>query len=182
MTIAAGGFIRRDSSELKRWGASLVMVLALHAAAGLYLALRQVPIDAGDPPSAPVMLDLAPLPALTPPQPAPPEPVIEPQPQQQAESEPMPPTPPPEIEMPKVEPSPALQQPVALPQKPPPRPKPTPVDKPAANKPEQQPPPAAASPAPGDGAASVITALSAPAGRPNSPVGLNALSRLAQEQ
>jgi protein TonB len=92
------------------------------------------------------MLDLAPLPALTPPQPAPPEPVIEPQPQQQAESEPMPPTPPPEIEMPKVESSPALQPPVALPQKPPLRPKPKPVEKPAATKLEQQPPPAAAPP------------------------------------
>jgi protein TonB len=155
MTLAVDGVAGRDRAEFTRWGSSLLVVLLLHGAAGLFLLSRQVPLDAGGPPPAAVMIDLAPLPAPSPPQPAPPEPVLEPQLQPQAEPEP-PPPPPPEIEMPKVEPSPAPKPAVVLPTKPPPRPKLRPVEHPPEVAPERPPP--AAAPA--------VTAPPAPATAP----------------
>lgn len=146
MTVAAARFDRRGRAELARWGGSLLLVLLLHVGAALYLLSRQVSVDAGGPPPAAVMIDLAPLPA--PPAPAPPEPVVEPEPQPQLM--PAPPPPPPEIVLPQVEPSPAPKPAVVLARKPPPK------VKPVERLPEarlEQPPPdappvAAAPPAP----------------------------------
>jgi len=141
MTIAADGF-HHDRAERRRWAISLAVVLLLHVAAGLYLASRRVPLDAGGTPPAAVMIDLTPLPV---PQPAPPQPLVEPQVQPQVE--PSPPPPEPEIPLPKVEPSPAPRPAVVLP-KPPPKPKPLPrpVERPPEAQPER-PPPAAPPPA-----------------------------------
>lgn len=147
MTVAAARFDRRGRAELARWGGSLLLVLLLHVGAALYLLSRQVSVDAGGPPPAAVMIDLAPLPA--PPAPAPPEPVVEPEPQPQLMPAP-PPPPPPEIALPQVEPSPAPKPAVVLARKPPPK------VKPVERLPEarlEQPPPdappvAAAPPAP----------------------------------
>jgi periplasmic protein TonB len=156
MTIAAVGFTGRDRAELRRWGVSVVAVLMLHAAAGLYLLSRQVAPDDGGPPPAAVMIDLAPLLVPTPPvpAPAPPEPVVEPQLRPQVEPAPIPPVP--DIAMPKVGPSPAPRPAVALPVKPPPQPKPKPLEKPPEQAPAQPPPPAAPA----------VTAPPAPAAAP----------------
>jgi len=150
MTVAADSLGPRRA-ELARWGASLLLVLLLHVTAGLYLLSLQVPVNAGGPPPAAVMIDLAPLPAPASPLPVPPEPVAQPQPQPQVEPAP-PPPPQPQVEVPKVEQSPAPAPAVVLPIKPPPRPKPKPVQRPAEIEPERPPPAAppavAAPPAP----------------------------------
>jgi protein TonB len=144
MTVATDSFEPRRG-ELTRWGGSLLLVLLLHAGAALYLLSRAVPLDAGGPPPAAVMIDLAPLPAPEPPKPLPPEPVVQPQPQPRVEPAP----PPPEIPLPAVEPSPAPKPAVAVPPKPPHRPKPKPAERPPEARPEQPPPavpPAVAAP------------------------------------
>jgi protein TonB len=143
MTIAADGFARRDHAELRRWGASLALVLLAHVGAGLYLLSRHMPLDAaGGPPPAAVMIDLAPLPAPTPPAPAPPIPVPEPRPRPQPVVEAPPPPPQPVIPLPDVPPSPAPKPAVVLP-KPPPKAPPKPVDHPPQAEPQRPPPPAA---------------------------------------
>jgi protein TonB len=144
MTVAAD-IVQSRRAEFGRWGASLLLVLLLHAGAALYLLSRQVPLAAGGSPPAAVMIALAPLPPPEPPQPAPPEPVV--QPQLQPPPEPAPP--PPEVPLPKVEPSPAPKPAVALPAKPPPRPKPKHVERPPEARPGLPPPaapPASAAP------------------------------------
>jgi protein TonB len=147
MTVAAD-IVEPRRAEYARWGGSLLLVLLLHAGAALYLLSRQIPLEAGGPPPAALMIELAPLPAPLPPQPAPPEPVVQPQPLPQVEPAP----PPPEIPLPQVEPSPAPKPAVALPPKPPPRPKPKQTVHPLEARPEQPPPaappPVAAPPAP----------------------------------
>jgi protein TonB len=144
MTVTADGFARRDQIELKRWGASLALVLLAHLGAGLYLLSRQMPLDtAGGPPPNAVMIDLAPLPAPTPPAPAPPIPVPEPKPEPQPQ--PLveaPPPPLPDIQLPELPPSPAPKPAVLLP-KPLPKVRPQPAEHPPQPQPERPPPPAA---------------------------------------
>jgi protein TonB len=148
VTTAADGFAGHDRAGMARWSGSLVIVLLLHVAAGLYLASRHVMFDSAGPQQPTVMIDLAPLPVPAPPASAPPEPVVQPQTKPQVEPEPPPPPP---VELPKPEPTPAPRPAVALPVKPPPKPKPRPVEHPPA---EAQPlplpaaPPIAAPPAP----------------------------------
>jgi len=152
MTVAADSLPHR--SHALRWGGSLALVLLLHGIAAWLLLPRHASVDAGGPPPAAVMIDLAPLPTPSPPQPAPPEPVLQPQTQPQAAPE-LPP--PPEIEMPQVEPSPAPKPAVVLPPKPLQRPKPKPVEHPSEVAPERPPP--AAAPA--------VNAPAAPAAAPS---------------
>jgi periplasmic protein TonB len=149
MTLAADAFGRRDQAGLTRWGGSVIIVLLLHGAAGLYLLSREVPLDAGGPAPAAVMIDLAPLPAPSPPAPAPSEPVAEPQARPQVE--PAPPPSLPQVETLKVEPSPAPNPALVL-AKPWPKAKPKPVEH----------PPAEAQPTPSPPAAPVVTAPPAP--------------------
>jgi protein TonB len=150
MTLVADGFVCRDRAELRRWGASLALVLLAHVGAGLYLLSREMPLGAagGEPPDA-VMIDLAPLPAPTPPAPAPPIPVPEPQPQPQPQPVVQASPPPllPNIPLPEVPPSPAPKAAVVLP-KPPPKAKPKPVEHPPQAEPERPPPPSASAAVP----------------------------------
>jgi protein TonB len=188
MTVVTNGLTRRDRGALGRWGASLALVLLVHAGAGLYLLRHPVAFApaVGEPA---VMLDLAPLPVAAPPQPAPPEPVAEPLP----EPQPLPmvkaPPPPPEPEMllPQVEPSPAPKPAVVLP-KPPPKVKPKPVEPPPQAEPLRAPPPtpAVAAPTP---PAPAVSAANAGAARASWQAQLVAwlqrykrYPRLAQEQ
>jgi periplasmic protein TonB len=149
MTIAADGFAR-DPAELKRWGASLVLVLLVHVGAGLYLLSRQMPLDAagGAPPDT-VMIDLAPLPAPTPPAPAPPIPIPEPAPEPQLQPivPPPPLSPPLDIPLRKLEPSPAPKPAVVLP-KPPPKVTQKPLERPPEVMPDRPPPAAPVATAP----------------------------------
>jgi protein TonB len=146
MTIAADRVGTRDRAAAARWVGSLFLVLALHAAAVVYLLSHHIPIDAAGSPPAAVMIDLAPLPAPTPPAPAPPipmpEPAAKPQPQPLVEPPPLPPAP--DIPLPEVAPSPAPKPAVVLP-KPPPKLRPRPVKHPPQVEPDR-PPPAAAPP------------------------------------
>lgn len=123
-----------------RWGASFLVVLALHGGAGAYLLMRRVETPPALPPAAAVMIDLAPMPAAPPAQPmeAPPAPQpVEPDPTPPPPEpipipipEPPPPEPLPPIieEIPVPEPPPPVVEPeVALPPPPPPvKPKPRP--------------------------------------------------------
>jgi periplasmic protein TonB len=143
MTFAADGLTRRDHAELKRWGASLALVLLAHIGAGLYLLPRQMPLDAaGGPPPDAVMIDLAPLPAPTPPTPAPPIPVPEPQPEPQPRPVVEAPPQQPDTPLPEAPLSPVPKPAVVLP-KPPPKPRLKPVEHPPQAEPERPPPPAA---------------------------------------
>jgi len=125
----------RTSPTLARWGGSLLLVLGAHAAVGVgVLSWRVAVEDAAAPPAA-VMLDLAPMPEVAPPEPTPtlesmlpepevlPEPVIEPM----VEPEPLP-----EVQP---EPPPPVPAEVALPE-PPPKPKPKPKEPPKPTPPK----------------------------------------------
>jgi periplasmic protein TonB len=123
MTIAADGFDRPDRFGVVRWTGSLLIVLALHTALVLIIMLRQVWIEPVGMPPAAVIIDLAPVPAASPPAPSatlPPEPQVQPQPPEtQAEPLPLP-----QPEAPKLVPSPAPHPAVTLPAPQPPKPKP----------------------------------------------------------
>ncbi|HWB52479.1 MAG TPA: TonB family protein [Stellaceae bacterium] len=189
MSFAADSVVWRDRSA-RRWGGSLLLVLLLHIAAGLYLASRHVVSEAVGPAQPAVMIDLAPLPAPSPPAPAPPEPPTEPQVQPQPLPEPQPPPPPPQFEMPKLEPSPAPRPAVVLPPKPPPKPKPRPVEHPPETaQPLPPPPPAPAVNAPPAPRAAAAPAANAAADRASWQMRVAAqlernkrYPRLAQEQ
>lgn len=133
--------IHPDTGGARRWTASLVVVLAVHAASGAGLLAWHAPAESPSAPPAAVMIDLAPL--LPPP--ARPEPLPEPV----AEPEPLT-----EVEPPEPEPEPvvALPPPKAKP-KPPVRkqaeprpPSPQPVPQTAAQWSEA--PPASPAPSP----------------------------------
>jgi periplasmic protein TonB len=160
MTVAADTF-DADRVGTARWTISLLVVLALHAALLVVIALRHVAVEPiGMPPSA-VMIDLAPLPATAPPEPSPP-PVI--QPEVQTPPEPQPElVPVPEPETPKLAPSPAPNPAVTLPPPQPPKPKPKAkrIEHPPMSRPEAEPTPALREPAP------PATAPSAAAAQPS---------------
>ena len=61
MSGAAGHLDTADRAEPARWAGCLLLVLALHAAAALFLLERAPEIGVASPPEA-VMLDLAPEP------------------------------------------------------------------------------------------------------------------------
>ena len=113
MTITADRFERADRVGFIRWTACLLIVLALHGGLLLIAMLRQAVIEPIGMPPAAVMMDLAPLPAVS----APTVQTPPPEPEQQ-------PLPLPGPELPKFEPSPAPHPPVALPAPQPPKPKP----------------------------------------------------------
>jgi protein TonB len=120
MTIA-DTFDRSDRGDSTRWTISLLLVLALHVGLLVMIALRHNLIEPIGMPPAAIMIDLAPLPAAAPAEPAPPpvvEPVVQP---------PVPPhevVPLPEPELPKFAPSPAPHPAVTLPAPQPPKPRP----------------------------------------------------------
>jgi protein TonB len=121
--IIADTLDRPDGAGTTRWTISLLLVLALHAGLVLMIALRHVPIEPIGIPPAAVMIDLAPLPAKAPAEPAPP-PVVEPEvqlPPPEPQQAVVPPT---EPELPKLVPSPAPHPAVTLPAPQPPKPKP----------------------------------------------------------
>ncbi len=145
------GVTDRDGPGVARWGGSLFVVLALHAALLMVLLSPPIAVEtAGEPPAA-VMLDLAPFPAP----PALPEPAVEPQVQPRLQPEPEPPPPPepvPELNLPEPEPIPPPKPAGVVPIKPPPpKIKPRPVERPPETRIERPPlaapPPVAAPPA-----------------------------------
>lgn len=125
----------RTSPTLARWGGSLLLVLGAHAAVGVGMLSWRVAVEDAAAPPAAVMLDLAPMPEVAPPEPTPtlesmlpepevlPEPVIEPM----VEPEPIP-----EVQP---EPPPPVPAEVALPE-PPPKPKPKPKETPKPTPPK----------------------------------------------
>jgi TonB family C-terminal domain len=129
----------RTSPTLARWGGSLLLVLGAHAAVGVGMLSWRVAVEEAAAPPAAVMLDLAPMPEVAPPEPTPtlesmlpepevlPEPVIEPM----VEPEPIPEVTP--------EPLPPVPAEVALPE-PPPKPKPKPKETPKPTPPKPTPP------------------------------------------
>jgi outer membrane biosynthesis protein TonB len=119
MTITADDLEPPDRAGIIRWTVCLLIVLALHGGLLLVAMLRQVPIESIGMPPAAVMIDLAPLPAIS----APSAQTPPPDPEQQ-------PLPLPEPELPKFEPSPAPHPPVALPAPQPPKPKPQRIERP----------------------------------------------------
>jgi periplasmic protein TonB len=146
MTLVADRFDRRDRGELLRWGGSLAIVLALHAALALWLITHRVWIEPPGMPAAAVMVDLAPLPQPLPaplpePMPASP-PVVE-----QAVQPPPPPAveqPPPPPPLPEVPTTPILpRQPAVVLPKPLPAPPKVHPPKPVATPLPTPPPPAA---------------------------------------
>lgn len=176
--------VHQAGGDLRRWTASLVVVLAAHAAgaAGLlaWHAPAEVPV-----PSGAVMIDLAPLPEPSPlppmetaAAPAPPEPPAEVPPPEPPPPEPPPPEPPPPEPAPVVEPLPDLQPPpvvapevaVAIPPPPPSkhrRPeRPQPAAKPVEPRPPVSPSPSAPPPAASVAAPPAVSApaASAPSG------------------
>ncbi len=85
---------------VRRWLVSFILVLALHVAVALVVLFRHVPMTPANPPQAPVLMDLAPLPAkplnIHPLPASPPEnPVKPPTPQVQPQAQPQPATTPP---------------------------------------------------------------------------------------
>ena len=158
MTITADDLEPPDRAGIIRWTVCLLIVLALHGGLLLVAMLRQVPIESIGMPPAAVMIDLAPLPAISAPsaQTPPPEPQ---------------PLPLPEPELPKFEPSPAPHPPVALPAPQPPKPKAHRIERPPV--PQREPvsvPPTSAPGAtvptpPGPTASSSQTVSSAPSTR-----------------
>jgi protein TonB len=144
-----------------RWTISLLLVVALHAGLVLMIALRHIPIEPIGMPPAAIMVDLAPLPAQAPAEPAPP-PVVEP------EVQPPPPEPQqavvplPEPELPPV-PSPAPHPAVTLPAPHPPKQKPRVrhVARPPRPQREAEPAPRPQQPAPAVPAPSAATPQSA---------------------
>ena len=120
-------------NDLRRWTASLLVVLAAHVAGGAALLAWQNPADSAVPSGA-VMIDLAPLP--------------EPEPEPPPELEPPPPAPAPEVAVsmppPRIKPKPPeRRQPVVKPVEQPP-PTPAPAAPPAAAAPAAPAPVAAA--------------------------------------
>jgi protein TonB len=163
--------------DLRRWTASLVVVLAAHAAGGAGLLAWRAPVDSAAPSGA-VMIDLTPLPepAPTPPvetvaAPAPPERPAEPPLPEPPPPEPQPPNPqPPEPEpipepLPDLQPSPAPAPEVAV-ATPPPRSKPRPPERPQPVAKPAEPHPSVSAPAPPSAAAPT-----APAPVPSAPSG-----------
>ena len=184
MTITADDLEPPDRAGIIRWTVCLLIVLALHGGLLLVAMLRQVPIEPIGMPPAAVMIDLAPLPAIS----APSAQTPPPEPEQQ-------PLPLPEPELPKFEPSPAPHPPVALPAPQPPKPKPQRIERPPV--PQREPvsvPPTSAPGAtvptpPGPTASSSQTVSSAPSTRATWQAQLVAwlekykrYPRLAQEQ
>jgi len=143
MTIVADALDRPDRSVTTRWMVSLLVVLALHAALLVAIALRRVPVEPIGMPPAVVMIDLAPLPAAAPAEPPPP--AIQPEVQTPPEPQPQV-VPVPEPETPKLPPSLASHPVVTLPAPQPPKPKPKakPIEHPPTARPEAEPAPAPA--------------------------------------
>ena len=136
MTVAADTF-HPDRAGTTRWTVSLLVVLALHAALLVAIALRHVPVEPIGIPPAAVMIDLAPLPAAAPAEPTPPKP--------QPKVVPVP-----EPETPKLAPSPAPHPAVTLPTPQPLKPKlkAKRIEHPPTSRPEAEPTPALREPAP----------------------------------
>jgi len=120
MTITADDLEPPDRAGIIRWTVCLLIVLALHGGLLLVAMLRQVPIEPIGMPPAAIMIDLAPLPAMSAPSAQTPPPELEQQ-----------PLPLPEPELPKFEPSPAPHPPVALPAPQPPKPKAQRIERPS---------------------------------------------------
>jgi len=120
MTITADDLELPDRAGIIRWTVCLLIVLALHGGLLLVAMLRQVPIEPIGMPPAAIMIDLAPLPAMSAPSAQTPPPELEQQ-----------PLPLPEPELPKFEPSPAPHPPVALPAPQPPKPKAQRIERPS---------------------------------------------------
>jgi protein TonB len=147
MTIAVDGFEHPGRDGRIRWTISLLVVLALHGGLLLIIMLRQMLTEPIGMPPAAVMIDLAPLPAVTPaaPAPLPPEPQVRtPPPEPPPEPQPVP-----EPEIHKFAPSPAPHPVVTLPAPRPPKPKVKRVERPPETQREPQPtapPPSPAAP------------------------------------